>query len=190
MARHHYEKDRFDVVPDGLLRSRAHRTPARRGRGAIVFAWAALATGLLVAIGVFGLGVVNGTFSNLPFLTATGSVAPSTVPTPTPTMAASATINATLPITVLNGTKTAGLANAVGDLLVKQGWGGAAKGIGTRLSVATPNIQQTIVYYSKPADEGAARAMVISLRLGTIQLSNSYPQSPIVVIIGSDYKLP
>jgi len=32
--------------------------------------------------------------------------------------------------------------------------------------------------------------MVLSLKVGTIRLSNAYPQSPMVVVIGSDYKLP
>ena len=48
-------RDRFDDVPADLARVGAHRAPARRGRGFVTFAWAALATGALVGAGVLGL---------------------------------------------------------------------------------------------------------------------------------------
>jgi hypothetical protein len=181
-----YQKDRFDSVPDDLLRTGAHRGPAKRGRGWIAFAWAALATALLVVIGLLGLAAVNGKLSSLPFFAAAAS------PTPTATLThtASPLLNGTIPITVLNGTPASGLANQVGDNLVAQGWGGAALGIGSRSNASTADIKQTVVYYSDPANEGAARALVLSLKVGKIQLSDVYPQSPITVVIGSDYKLP
>ena len=49
--------DRFDNLPEGLLRIGAHRAAAKRGRGWIAFAWAALATGILVALGLYGLAI-------------------------------------------------------------------------------------------------------------------------------------
>ena len=73
--------DRFDSVPDDLLRTGAHRSAPKRGRGWIAFAWAALATGVLVAAGLFGLAVIRGTIE-LPF--ATASARATTKPTPTP----------------------------------------------------------------------------------------------------------
>jgi hypothetical protein len=179
-----YQKDRFDSVPDDLLRTGAHRGPARKGAGWIAFAWAALATGLLVVIGLLGISVANGKLAEVFKPIASAS------PTPTPTPTASPLLNATVAITVLNGTATPSLANQVGDNLVTQGWGGAALGIGSRANAATTDIKQTIVYYSDPANEGAARALVLSLKVGEIRLSDVYSQSPITVVIGSDYKLP
>ncbi len=181
-----YQKDRFDSVPDDLLRTGAHRGPARKGAGWIAFAWAALATVVLVVIGLFALAVVNGKLDDLPFF----KPAASPTPTPTPTPTASPLLNPTIPITVLNGTPSAGLANQVGDNLVAQGWGGAALGLGSRSNASTTDVKQTVVYYSDPANEGAARALVLSLKVGQIQLSDVYPESPITVVIGSDYKLP
>jgi hypothetical protein len=180
-----YQRDRFDSVPDDLLRTGAHRGPQKRGRGWITFAWAALATGILVVVGLLGLAIVNGKLAN-PF--ASSSVAASATPTPTPTM--TPLLNPTIAITVLNGTPTANLANSVGDNLVKQGWNGAAQGVGSRANASSSDVKQTVVYYSDPANEGAARALVLSLKVGTIQLSDVYSDSPLTVVIGSDYKLP
>jgi hypothetical protein len=184
-----YQKDRFDSVPDDLLRTGAHRGPARSGAGWIAFAWAALATGILVVIGLVGLNLVNGKLADFSLFNRTSSSASAT-PTATPTPTASPKLDASLPITVLNGTATAGLANSVGDALVKQGWLGAAIGVGSRANAASTDVADTVVYYSDAANEGAARALVLTLKVGSIRLSTAYSQSPITVVIGSDYKLP
>jgi len=183
-----YQKDRFDSVPDELLRTGAHRGPHKKGRGWIAFAWAALATGVLVVIGVIGLAVVNGKLTDIPIFAASASATPSEATTVASAPTARPLLNATLPLTILNGTPTAGLANTVGDNLVKLGWAGAAAGVGSRVNAATPDIKQTIVYYSNPANEGAARALVLSLKVGTIRLSSVYSLSPITVVVGSDYQ--
>jgi hypothetical protein len=183
-----YPKDRFDSVPDDLLRTGAHRGPARKGSGWIAFAWAAIATVALVAAGLFGLSVITGRI-NLPFFSGPVQSATST-PSPSVSPTAQAKLNPTIPITVLNGTPTSGLATATGDNLVAQGWGGAAPSIGTRANASSQDIKTTIVYYSDPANEGAARALVLSLKVGQIQLSNAFTQSPLTVVIGSDYVLP
>jgi hypothetical protein len=185
--------DRFDSVPDDLLRTGAHRAPPKRGRSWIAFAWAALATGVLVAAGLFGLAVIRGTVE-LPFATpsatatqkSTGTPKPS--PTPIPTVKAK--INPALSIAILNGTKTKGLATAAGNDLVKQGWAGASEKIGSRTNAASSDITKTLIYYGDAANEGAARAMVLSLKIGEIRLSAAYPGSPITVVLGSDYVRP
>jgi hypothetical protein len=175
-------------VPDDLLRTGAHRSAPKRGRGWIAFAWAALATGVLVAAGLFGLAVIRGTI-DLPFAAPSAIVAtPKSTPTPTPTIEAK--INPALPITVLNGTITKGLATAAGNNLVKQGWAGASEQIGSRTNASSTNIAKTVVYYGKAANEDAARAMVRSLKIGEIRLSTAYPESKITVVLGSDYVLP
>lgn len=184
MATH--PKDRFDSVPDDLLRTGAHRAPAAKGRAWFAFAWAVLATVVLVGAGLFALAVTDGKVK-LPFdssATATASPTPSATPTP------QATLNPTIPITVLNGTTTNGLANAVGDNLVAQGWGGASVDIGARADASTSDIKKTVVYYSDAANESAARALVLALKVGTIQLSTAYTESPLTVVLGSDYVLP
>ena len=184
MATH--PKDRFDSVPDDLLRTGAHRAPAGKGRGWFALAWAVLATVVLVAAGLFALAVTDGRVK-LPFdsaATATASPTPSATPTP------QATLNPSIPITVLNGTTTNGLANAVGDNLVAQGWGGASVDIGARASASTSDIKKTVVYYSDPANAAAARGLVQALKVGTIQLSTAYTESPLTIVLGSDYVLP
>jgi hypothetical protein len=184
-----FPKDRFDSVPDDLLRTGAHRGPAPKGRGWIGFAWAALATGILVLGGLFVLSVINGKSAiDLPFLAASESPTPTPTPTGTPTAAPK--LDPAVPITVLNGTTTAGLANRVGDSLVKEGWAGAAADVGSRANTAKPDVVKTTVYYTDPANEGAARALVASLKVGTIVLSKVYTESPITVVLGSDYKTP
>src|SRR3954466_6499901 len=54
-------RDQFDDVPDDG-RVGAHRAPAPRGRGWIGFAWAALATGVLVVAGIFLLSRIDSSF--------------------------------------------------------------------------------------------------------------------------------
>ena len=191
--------DRFDIVPDDLLRTGAHRAAPKAGRGWIAFAWAALATGVLVAAGLFGLAVIRGTI-DLPFISpsAGATVAPTSTSTPTPTPTSTATptptaeakINPALAITVLNGTKTKGLAATVGDNLLKQGWSGASSGIGTRGNASSSDITKTVVYYGDAANVSAARAMVVSLKVGELRFSPEFPKSPITVVVGSDYVPP
>lgn len=184
----HFPQDRFDSLPEELDRVGAHRAPARRGRGWIAFAWAALATGLLVAGGVVGLSVFTNSLSfELPFADA----APSTsAPAEEPVETAAPVLDPAIPITVLNGTTTTGLANTVGDLLEAEGWGGAAIGIGTRTTAAAQDVANTAVFYSDPVNEGAARALVESLGVGEIRLGDDYPNSPMTVLLGADYVPP
>lgn len=183
--------DRFDSVPDDLLRTGAHRAAPKRGRGWFAFAWAALATGVLVAAGLFGLAVIRGTV-DLPFATLSSSASATASPSPTPssTPTIEAKIDPTLAITVLNGTKTKGLASSAGNNLVAQGWTGASEGIGSRTNASSSDIVKTVVYYGDAAHAAAARAMVLSLKIGEARLSSAYPGSPITVVLGSDYVLP
>jgi hypothetical protein len=181
--------DRFDSVPDDLLRTGAHRAAARKGRGWIAFAWAALATGVLVAAGLFGLAVLRGTVE-LPFLAPSTSATPTSTPTPTGPATVAPKINPALPISILNGTPTKGLAAAAGDNLVTQGWAGASATVGSRTNAATTDVTKTVVFYSDPANEGAAQALVLSLKTGEIRLSTAYPASPLTIVLGSDYVLP
>lgn len=181
-----FPKDRFDELPEDLQRVGAHRAPARRGRGWIGFGWSVLATLVLVVSGVFALSVINEDF-RLPFLQAEEEE-PSIAPIPSEEPQAEPTQDPSVSITVLNGTPMAGLATTVGDQLVELGWTGASLGTGSRANAADRDIDDTIVYYSDPELEGVARGLVIDLGVGEVRLSNDYPNSPITIVLGADYR--
>ncbi len=180
-----FPQDRFDEVPSDVLRVGAHRAPKKKGRGWVGLGWAVLAFVILTTGGLIGLAAINSNINfDLPFLPGQaqeGTPAPTQPPPAEPTLAPD------VPLTILNGTTTPGLANQVGDALVEQGWGGAAEGVGSRANAATSDIEETVVYYADPSYEGAARGLVLALGVGDIRLSARYPGSPIPVVIGSDY---
>lgn len=180
-----FPPDRFESVHDDLYRVGAHRAPSR-SRGWVTFWWAALATCVLVGAGVFGLSVVRGTVG-LPF---NSSAISTPTPTPTPTPTVTPKLDPSLAITVLNGTTTPQLANNTGDYLVSKGWAGASATVGARSNTATPNIKKTVVYYTDPANEAAAKALVQSLKVGTTELSSAFPDSKLTVVLGADFTLP
>jgi hypothetical protein len=194
MAKH--PRDRFDEVPDDLQRVGAHRAEARRGRGWIVFAWAALATGVLVGAGVVYLGVANDSFQ---FVAPTsdetsqagsespddggtdGSDAPTTpAETVAPADPASVDPDVTT-ITVLNGTDTSGLAGQASLALAETGWTVAGQGN------ADGTVAVTVVYYADEADEAVARGVARDLGTTTVELSDAFPDSSVTAVLGDDY---
>ena len=203
-----FPTDRFDSIPSDLTRVGAHRAVPKRGRGWIAFAWAALATGILVAAGVIALTLFTNSLNfTLPFAsfgggasasgiatgTGTGtdtgtSDGPSASPSPSVVETADPVLDPKIQIAVLNGTKTPRLANTVGDSLVAAGWGGAAIGVGSRGTAASDTVKTTVVYYSDVANEGAARALLQHLKVGTIKFGTEYPSSAITILLGADYK--
>lgn len=179
-----FPKDRFDDVPADIMRVGAHRAPKPKGRGWIGFAVAVLGTVLLTGAGLVGLAAINSNINfELPFFAGQRSE----TPTPTPTPTAVPTLDPGVPLTILNGTPTPGLATQVGDALVAKGWNGAKEGVGSRANASTNDIEETTIYYSDPSLEGAARGLVLALGVGDIRLSTDFPGSPITVVIGSDY---
>lgn len=184
-------KDRFDDIPDDLTRVGAHRAPAPRSRGWIGLAWAAAATVVLVAGGLFGLSMLNPDLG----ITIPGTGGTSTAQDPdagsgeTPAVVEPA-LDPEVAITVLNGTATAGLATAVGDSLEEKGWGGAALGIGSRANAASDDVATTQIYFSDAAHEAAVLQLIQDLGVGEARLSNDYPASPITILIGADYVAP
>lgn len=181
-----FPKDRFDELPEGVQRVGAHRAPASRARAWIGLGWAALATVVLVAAGVFALSVINEDF-RLPFFQAEEEE-PTLAPTVTEEPEAEPALDPEVAITVLNGTPMAGLATTVGDELVAKGWGGAALGTGSRANASDRDIDDTVIYYNDPSLEGAARQLVIDLGVGEVRLSDDFPTSPITVVLGADYR--
>jgi hypothetical protein len=179
-----FPPDRFDAVPEDLERVGAHRAPKPRGRGWITFAWAALFSGLIVAVGVIGMFTINDrvSFEN-PF-----EAAPPAEETSTPVPTVEPTIDPSLDVVVLNGTQTDGLAGQVGDVLAEGGWT-----VGTR-SNADSDIATTTVYYSEPGHEGAAKGVVEALGIGVIEESTAFviegAPPRLVVVVGGDYTPP
>ena len=184
-----FPRDRFDEIPDDLARVGAHRAPRPRGRGWVAVGWAALASVLLVGAGIFGLSLVNGSIN---FHGTSSSASKSTTGTPsatatssTPTPTVVPTVNPSLSVNVLNGTATEGLAANVGDKLTAAGWKVGALANADRTDLAT-----TIVYYSDPANQGAALGVAQSLPGATVQQSTAFSDTgaDITVVIGANYQ--
>lgn len=207
MAKTH-PTDRFDEIPDDLARVGAHRARATPGRGWIGFAWAALATGVLVLAGVIALALFDDAINiELPFAADSSASAPPSpgstaapVEEPGEEPAVAPRLDPDVAVTVLNATTTAGLANRVGDALVGEGWCGAiavttidtggcadATPTGSRANADTSDAETTVVFYRDAADEAAALALVETLGVGEARLGDEYPDSPITVVVGSDY---
>ncbi|MBD8610314.1 LytR C-terminal domain-containing protein [Frigoribacterium sp. CFBP 13729] len=194
MAKH--PRDRFDEVPGDLHRVGAHRAVARRGRGWVVFAWCALAVGVLVGAGVVYLGVANDSFqfvsptsdetaeagSGTPADDATDGTASPATPAETVAPADPASVDPDVTtITVLNGTTTSGLASRASLALAETGWTVAGQGN------ADGTVPSTIVYYADAADEAVARGVARDLGATRVELSDAFPDSSVTAVLGADY---
>ena len=176
-----FPKDRFDTLPDDLVRVGAHRGPKRKGAGWITFAWAALATGVLVAGGLIGVRILDASFS---FTESTSVAEPetSTVATAEPVTDPSTIADREISITVLNGTATVGLQNDAATVLTDGGWT-----VGTQATSTATDITETIVYYSDAANEDVARGVLLAIGVGDVRLSDAFPGAPVTVVVGSDF---
>lgn len=185
-----YPKDRFDELPDDLQRVGAHRGPKRKGRGWVAFAWALLATGVIIFAGLFGLSRYLGDDLGLPFLAQPST--PTPTPTPTPTMDPILDPNAAdfvarnITVSVLNGTPTPEVQTTVASALTALGW----KVTGA-VPAADKDIEETLVYYSDPLNEDAARGVAVALG-GDVGIrlvsADTFPAASLTVVIGSDYQ--
>jgi hypothetical protein len=176
-----YPPDRFDRPPTDLQRVGAHRAP-RPSRGWRTFAWAALATAVLVGLGVLAMFVINNRIS---FTSPLGSSAPSVTPEVTSTPTVQPTLDPAVNVIVLNGTNVAGLAGQVGDALAGQGWH-----VGSRSNASTKDVKTSAIYYGDRSLEGAARGLSSALGGMPIQLSDQFAvqgEKRITVVLGADY---
>jgi hypothetical protein len=191
MSRNH-PQDRFDVKgPSGPARIGAHRAPEPAGRGWRAFAWAAVATVLLVVVGIVGLQLITNRLDLDAVFpqseeSAPASEAPST-PAPAP-----AVVDPEATVTVLNGTSTSGLAARAVEQLAAAGW---SQNIAYS-NADDDSVESTTVYYNDPSQEGAARGLAEGLGVGSISLSDDFlipveegeePILQLVVVLGSDY---
>ena len=178
-----FPPDRFDNVPADLQRVGAHRAPKKQGSGWMAFAWAVAAVIILTGSGILGIAAIKNNI-NFDFLSGSPSASPTLKPSPT----AEPTLAPDVPLTILNGTATVGLATQVGDALVAAGWKGASEGVGSRANASATDVAKTTIYYADPSLEGAARGLVLALRVGEVRLSTDFPGSKITVVIDADYK--
>lgn len=176
-----YPKDRFDAVPDDIRRVGAHRTPRKKGRAWIGVGWAALATVILVGIGVVWLLATNG---NLAIKDPLGIGNSTQTPTASPTPTIVPTVNPALNVTVLNGTTESGLATSLANTLTAAGWKVSTG------NASESNIKSTVVYYSDPKNEAAALGVAKSIPSATIELTQTFAETgaDLTVVVGSDYK--
>jgi hypothetical protein len=183
-----YPKDRFDDLPEDLVRVGAHRAPKKRGGGWIAFAWAALATGVLVVGGLYGLSRIDSSISfDLPGIAEATEEPTTPTPIATPTaepLTDPAAIDPAraITITVLNGTPVPGTLAAAADALAAAGWP-----VGGRAAADATDIETTIVYYSNPLDEDIARGLVGALGVGDVRESTAFLGAPITIVLGADY---
>lgn len=171
-----FPRDRFDSIPHGIERVGAHRAPARRGARWIAFGWAALATVVLAVAGIAAVAVFNDrlNFDN--------PAAPT--PSASPVVTAPPTIAPDIPVAVLNGTTTAGLAARASETLAA---GGVPVGIASNAD--TSDIQETVVYYASADLEGAARGVAQLLPGADVRLSEEVAGEglQLVAVLGADY---
>ena len=176
-----FPRDQFDDLVVTTGRHGAHRAPRRKGAGWIAFAWAALATFVLIIAGVGTLVVTSSSISLKDFESI--FVFPEPTPSPTPKPTAEPTVDPASLVNILNATGTEGVATAMGDILAADGWTVGAK------TNASQVVEKTVAYYLNPTLEGAARGVIASLGYGEIELSDRYIESSaqITLVIGQDY---
>jgi hypothetical protein len=195
-----FPRDRFDDVADGP-RVGAHRGAGRRGRGWVVFAWAALATGVLVGIGVLALTLLNGSFqfdegdtAGAPSSSASSVPSGSATPgddgsddtgsaTPAAPSAAAPSDQGSTTLVVLNGTSTSGLAASGRTKLTTAGWTVTSTG-----DAGTTGAGQTIVYYQQESQAAVAEGVAKSLGVSAVQRSSAFPNADVSVVLGADYR--
>lgn len=184
-----FPQDPFDQVPAELKRVGAHRAPRPRGRGAIAFAWAALATGILVIGGLYGLSRLDPTFTfALPSFGGGEVDDPAASPSSSAPVVEAVTDPATvdpalgLSISVLNGSSTDGLQNTAADAILAAGWPDPA-----RANSTTREETETVIYYNSTDFEGIALGLAQLLGVGKIQLSDAFLGAPVTIVVGADY---
>lgn len=182
-----FSPDRYDEVPADLKRVGAHRSPRPRGRGAIAFAWAALATGILVVGGLYGLSRVNPDISfELPQFgggdTPVSSPSPSGSPVAPVTDPKSVPKGLKLTISLLNGSSE-DVKDVAGDAIKNAGWPNPS-----RNNASNREIKTTTIYYSTSEFEGIALGLLQLLGVtdGKVALTDKYA-NPITIVLGEDY---
>lgn len=165
-----YPHDRFDRAPDTMARVGAHRAPRPSGRGWVTFAWAALATAMLVGLGVLGLTQIDRQVAD------TGATAAPVV---------RATVDPQIDVVLLNATTTSGLAAGASKKVAAKGWH-----VVSTANADVTNEATTTVYYTSADQAGAAAGLAKALGVTRTALSGKFGikgASRLTAVLGEDY---
>ncbi|MFS0868027.1 LytR C-terminal domain-containing protein [Microbacterium sp. 179-B 1A2 NHS] len=181
-------QDRFDDLPAEPRRVGAHRAENPRLRFGGVLLWSAIATVVIILVGVFGTMLATGRLSFAPAPAASQSAGP-----------VAPEVDTSYPVLVLNATAQEGLGGEIRDLIVDAGWSG---GDVQDDNANTDDFPTTTVYYQSAADEAAARGLADVIGGAEVSLDDTYqvvndPGTPsadgtvglqLVVIVGLDHR--
>ena len=148
-------------------------------RGWVVFLWAALATIVLVALGIFGTLLVTGRVA----------LFPSPEPTVTPLPIVTPVVDPTYEVLVLNATPEPGLATQMKDVVVAAGW---AEDTVLASEAGSTDFPETTIYYYLPTDEAAAAGLSEVIGGAKLEQSDVYQPADdpearqLTVVIGLD----
>ena len=148
-------------------------------RGGVVFLWAALATVVLIVIGIFGTLIASGRIELFP------------TPPPTPTAAPEVTpvVDTSYSVIILNATPETGLATQLRDVVVAAGWPADTVLAG---DAGSQDFLSTTVYYADPEDEAAAAGLAGVIGGAQVELSDVYQPADnpdakqLAIVIGLD----
>lgn len=148
--------------------------------GWFVLLWAAVATAVLIAVGIFAA------------MLAMGKISFDAAPTPTATPTATVTkpaLDTSYAVFVLNGTTADGLAASTRDAIVAAGFPGAAVATADADDQSFP---KTTVYFPSAADKPAAEALAALIGATQVAQSDRYhndvvpDQKQLTVVLGLD----
>ncbi|WP_141932055.1 LytR C-terminal domain-containing protein [Microbacterium sp. SLBN-146] len=179
MPRSTFPRDRFDDIPAEVGRVGAHRTENPRMRGGVVFLWAAIATIILVAVGIFGTLLVSGRIE----------LFPTPAPTVTPPPVVEPVVDTTYDVLILNATPESGLATQTKDAVVAAGWAADRVQAG---DAGSDDFPTTTVFYVSAEDEAAALGLAEVIGGAEVEQSDAYQLSDdpavkqLAIVIGLD----
>ncbi|MEV8266990.1 LytR C-terminal domain-containing protein [Microbacterium sp. NPDC076911] len=171
-------KDRFDDLPESG-RIGAHRAENPHMRGWVVLLWAALATIVLITVGIFGTLIASGRIE-------LGAPEPTATVEPTPEV--EAVVDTSFDVVILNATPESGLATQLKDVVVAAGW---ADEMVTASEAGSQDFAETTVYYLNDEDEAAALGLANVIGGAAVAQTDVYQpatadEQQLTVVIGAD----
>jgi len=147
-------------------------------RGWVVLLWAALATVVLIVLGIFGTLLASGRIDLFPEPTPTVEPVPEVTPV----------IDTTFDVLILNATPEQGLATQMKDVVVAAGW---ADSDVTPGEAGSQDFPTTTVFYVGAEDEAAAAGLAEVIGGAAIEQSDAYQPAQegskqLTVVIGLD----
>ncbi len=147
----------------------------------VALAWTLFGGSLL---GGGGANTQAASVTTLPSSTASASASASTQPSTSASATTSqpaAVVDRTLAVTVLNSTRTSGLAKGAVTRLQGKGWTKA------QVSYTAATARPTTIYYSTTAQKDTATALRDDLGGGTVKKSAAIAGGALSVVLGTDY---